>query len=99
MKTLANFAVKCYAPNSDLYSYFTISSIALDTNIEKLQNEIGQQNYLDIVKIERLKTCDRLPWMADCTEEGKELSKLRSIHVIISISSHILVVHNVDSLI
>ena len=63
IKSLNNLTVKCYVPNSDLYSYFTISPIALDTNVTELQKEISQSNDLDIVKLERLKKRENRTWI------------------------------------
>ena len=67
IKSLTNLAVKCFVPNSDLYSYFTISPIALDTNVNELQKEISQNNDLDIVKLERLKKRDNRSWIDSLT--------------------------------
>jgi len=55
IKCLGQFAVKCYIPNSDIFSYGVIYPISVKTNLENLKMKMKTSNDTEIHKIERLK--------------------------------------------
>lgn len=53
--TLDSFPVKCYQPNTDIFSYGVISPVDLDIDLSDLKDSISSSPNNDVFKLERLK--------------------------------------------